>query len=94
MVTKEELIKEVSAATQIGRKEVEKVFNTTIEIIANTLRTGEEVYIANFGKFMVKDLKERRARNPRTGEFIIASPKKHVLFHASNSLKRALNKIS
>jgi nucleoid DNA-binding protein len=92
MVTKEELIAEVSAAAQAERKEVERILDSLVKTIITKLKAGEQVHITNLGKFLVKDLKERKARNPRTGEVITASPKKHVLFHASTFLKEELNK--
>ena len=33
----------------------------------STLDSGEEVLISGFGKFCVKDKRERRGKNPATG---------------------------
>ncbi len=39
-----------------------------MEIIKQSLESGEDVMISGFGKFQVKNKKERRGRNPATNE--------------------------
>jgi len=34
----------------------------------STLESGEDVLVSGFGKFCVNDKKERKGRNPATGE--------------------------
>ena len=43
-------------------------FISTLEIIKRTLASGEDVLVSGFGKFCVKEKKERRGRNPATGD--------------------------
>jgi len=37
-----------------------------LEIIKQTLESGEDVLISGFGKFCVRDKKKRPGRNPKT----------------------------
>jgi integration host factor subunit alpha len=47
--------------------------------------------ISGFGKFSVKEKKERRGRNPTTGESMMLSPRKVVTFKCSGKLRDMLN---
>jgi len=42
-----------------------------LEIIEETLASGEDVLISGFGKFCVRDKKKRRGRNPQTGKEVM-----------------------
>jgi integration host factor subunit alpha len=72
----------------------QKAFETVeilIELIKRTLETSEDVLISNFGKFCVKEKKERRGRNPATGEDLMLEPRKRVTFRSSRKLREKLN---
>ncbi len=45
-----------------------ELVETVIELIKSTLSSGEDVMISGFGKFCVKEKRERRGRNPATGD--------------------------
>ena len=64
---------------------------TFIEIIKSTLASGEDVLISNFGKFCVKEKKERRGRNPATGDDLMLAPRKVVTFRCSGKLRDRIN---
>jgi integration host factor subunit alpha len=55
------------------------------------LRLSERVLISNFGKFCVKKKRERRGRNPATGEDMMMAPRKVVTFHCSGRLREKIN---
>ncbi len=54
----------VSVHNQLGlpKKECSEMVETLLEIIKSTLASGEDILISGFGKFNVKDKKERRGR--------------------------------
>jgi integration host factor subunit alpha len=60
-----------------------------VELIKQSLESGEDVMISGFGKFCVK--KKRRGRNPSTGKDLILAPRKVVTFKWSGKLKEKLN---
>jgi len=62
-----------------------------LEIIKHTLESGEDVLISGFGKFYVKDKRERRGRNPQTGAEIKISAKKVAKFVPGKALKDAVS---
>ena len=51
--------------------------------IAETVRKGERVSIQGFGAFELRELKERKIRNPRTGELVIIPGRNKVCFRAN-----------
>jgi integration host factor subunit alpha len=64
---------------------------TLLEIIKSTLASGENVMISGFGKFEVKSKKERRGRNPATGEDAMVSARRVVRFKCSGRLREKIN---
>jgi integration host factor subunit alpha len=72
----------------------QKAFETVeimLELIKSTLESGEDVLISNFGKFCVKKKRERRGRNPSTGEALMLAPRKRVTFRSSRKLRDRIN---
>jgi len=68
-----------------------QVTKTLLEIMKRTLASGEDVLITGFGKFCVHDKKERRGRNPQTGEDMMLGPRRVVTFKCSGVLKDRIN---
>ena len=69
-------------------------FNTVeilLEIIKRTLESVEDVMISGFGKLCVKEKKQRRGRNPATGEDMMLEPRRVVTFRCSRQLRDKIN---
>jgi len=62
-----------------------------LEQIKSTLEKGEDVLISGFGKFCVKTKKERRGRNPATGDDMMLSQRQVVTFRCSHLLREKIN---
>jgi integration host factor subunit alpha len=62
-----------------------------LEQIKSTLEKGEDVLISGFGKFCIKNKKERRGRNPATGEDMMLSQRQVVTFRCSHLLREKIN---
>jgi len=54
--------------------------------------TGEEVKLANFGNFEIKEKRARPGRNPKNGQPFEISARRVVTFHASPKLKQESNR--
>jgi integration host factor subunit alpha len=82
-----------SIAEQNGftKKKSAETVETILEIIKSTLASGEDVLISGFGKFCVKEKKERKGRNPATGESMMLEPRKVVTFKCSQKLRNRVN---
>ena len=56
-----------------------------------TLGNGEDILISGFGKFCVKDKKERKGRNPATGDDMMLASRKVVTFKCSGKLRNKID---
>ena len=86
-MSKRVLRKYVKDTTGITVKESEIVINVVIDGIKNQLLNKGKVIVQNFGTFYVKQVRERTARNPKTGEIVSVPTKKVVRFKPANKLK-------
>jgi len=90
-ITRTELTESLYSQVGLSRKRSAEVIESLLEIIKMTLESGEGVMISRFGKFCVKDKKERRGRNPATGEDITLECRRVVGFKCSNILREKIN---
>ena len=90
-LTKAHIIEAV--ANQIGfpKNHSSEIVETILEIIKRTLESGEDVLISGFGKFCVNEKRQRRGRNPATGEDMMLAPRRVVTFKCSGKLKVKIN---
>lgn len=87
LLTKADLVNEISEATGLTKVDTEAVVNGFIYTIGSALKRGEGIEIRGFGTFRVREKKPRLARNPRTGEKVEV-PRRHVpSFKPSKELK-------
>ena len=91
-LTKADIIEAIRMENGYSLKQSSEVTEILMEIIKHSLEYGEDVMISGFGKFKVKNKKERRGRNPATGEGLILSPRRVVTFKCSNKLRDRINK--
>jgi len=68
-----------------------EVIESLLEIIKSQLESGQDVLISGFGKFCVKEKKERLGRNPNTGEAMMLAPRKTITFRCSRKLRDKIN---
>jgi integration host factor subunit alpha len=90
-VTKASLINSICNTTNLPKQESMATVEALLEIIKRTLTSGEDVLISGFGKFCVKDKKERKGRNPETGDDMILDARRIVTFKCSNIMRDRIN---
>ena len=86
-LTKSQIIDEISTRNGFTKKLSTETVETLLEIMKNTLASGEDVLISGFGKFCVKEKSERKGRNPATSEVMMLAPGKVVTFRCSGKLR-------
>ncbi len=74
----------------IPKREASAIVELILEEIKESLANGEEVKIAGFGNFTVRQKAERKGRNPKTGEEIGITPRRVVTFRASPVFKQSV----
>jgi len=84
-------IAENLAKLGFNRKKSIDLLENLLEAIKKSLENGEDVLISGFGKFCVKEKRERRGRNPATGDDLILSRRKVVTFNCSSVLREKFN---
>ena len=90
-LTKFHLIDAIAEQNGYTKKKSIETVETVLEIIKSTLASGDDVLISGFGKFCVKEKRERRGRNPATGEDMMLAPRRVVTFRCSGKLKDKIN---
>ena len=91
-ITKADIINSIYNNLDLQKQESTIIFESLLEIIKHTLESGEDVLISGFGKFCVKDKKDRKGRNPQTGNDLILDARRVVTFKCSRTLRENLNK--
>jgi integration host factor subunit alpha len=90
-LTKADVVKVVAEQNGYTIKRSIEVVETLLELIKSTLESGEDVLISGFGKFCVNEKKERKGRNPATGETAMIAARKVVTFRCSSQLRDKIN---
>ncbi|HPA15788.1 MAG TPA: integration host factor subunit alpha [Desulfobacterales bacterium] len=90
-LTKHEIAEQVFNELGFSKKRSIEIIESLIEQIKKSLESGEDVLISGFGKFRVKEKKERKGRNPATGEDAILPARRIVTFNCSGKLRKKIN---
>jgi integration host factor subunit alpha len=90
-LTKAQLVETIQNQTGFPKNRSSAIVETLLELIKDTLISGEDVLISNFGKFSVNYKKERRGRNPATGDDMMLASRKVVTFKCSGKLRDRIN---
>jgi len=90
-LTKAQIVESIHNQIGFNQKISSELVETLLELIKNTLTSGEDVLISGFGKFCVKEKKERKGRNPATGDAMMLAPRKIIKFKYSGKLRDKIN---
>src|SRR4051812_13906614 len=91
-MTKSEIVSAVY--TKVGgfsKKEAADIVELVFETVKETLGRGEKIKISGFGNFVLRDKRQRRGRNPQTGQPLTITERRVLTFKASQILKSILN---
>ena len=90
-MNKADLIDKVAESADISKAAAGRCVETVFDSISAALVEGDNVSMAGFGTFSVKQRAARNGRNPQTGATIHISASKLPGFKASKALKDAVN---
>jgi len=91
-MTKAELVAKIAEEAKVKKSEAERCLNAFVNALSEALEKGERVALPGLGVFNVRERKERKGRNPRTGEPMIIPARKVVTFSPAKALKERVNK--
>jgi nucleoid DNA-binding protein len=86
-VTKAEIVDKISRELNVQKKDIAFVIDSFLEIVKNTLSSGETMELRGFGTFGHKIRKGRRARNPRSGEAVVVDDRVVITFKPGKEFK-------
>ena len=90
-LTKADIISAIQTENGYSLKKSTDIVETLLEILKRTLESGEDVMISGFGKFQVRDKRERCGRNPATDEDMILPARRVVTFKCSGRSRDRIN---
>lgn len=90
-LTKHDIVEQIQASLGFPRNESIKITEALLELIKSTLASGEDLLVSGFGKFLVKEKKARKGRNPATGDDAILPARRVVTFKCSGQLRGKVN---
>ena len=90
-LTKDRIIDNLYKNTDLMKSKAAQTFESLLEIMKQTLSSGEDILISGFGKFSVKDKSERKGRNPHTGNDLMLHKRRAITFKCSGVLREKLN---
>jgi len=86
-LTKADLVETLNKRIGFNKNEARLIVDVFFEVISDCLTSGENVKLAGFGNFQLRDKGMRPGRNPKTGKAIEIEARRVVTFHANPSLK-------
>jgi integration host factor subunit alpha len=90
-LTKVEMVNSISDHMGYPKNRSSEIVETLLELMKKSLESGDDVLISGFGKFCVKEKRQRRGRNPATGKDLMLKPRKVVTFRCSGNLRKKIN---
>jgi integration host factor subunit alpha len=93
-LTKADIVETVQTEIGFTKHQPAEIAESLFERIQYKLESGEDVLVSGFGgfgKFCVNAKRERRGRNPATGENWMLAPRKVVAFKCSGKLRERVN---
>ena len=91
--TKASIANSIHRQLEFPKEKCVRLVESLLEIIKRTLEDGEDVLITGFGKFCVKDKRNRRGRNPQTGEDLMLGRRRVVTFRCSGGLRKKVDRL-
>ena len=90
-LTKARIIDSIYNSSDLNKTQATRTVEALLETIKESLENGENVLISGFGKFCVKEKKQRKGRNPETGKNLFIEQRRVVTFRCSPVLRDKLD---
>ena len=90
-LTRADLAEAVFEKVSLPRNEAAELVESVLKQIVYALERGEPIKLSSFGSFGLRQKSERVGRNPKTGEIVPITPRRVIVFKASNIMKDRIN---
>lgn len=90
-VTRADLAEAVYSEIGLSRSDSAELVESVIGHISDALLSGENVKLAGFGTFLLREKNERIGRNPKTGVEVAITPRRVLVFKPSQVLRERVD---
>ncbi|SHO52276.1 integration host factor subunit alpha [Desulfopila aestuarii] len=91
-LTKADIVREVYMRhDDITKAQASNAVESFLNLAKAVLISGDDLLLSGFGKFNVRNKKERKGRNPQTGSELMLSSRRVVTFSPSGILRAKVN---
>ena len=90
-LTRADLAEAVFQKVGLPRNESAEIVEMILREIVASLERGDTVKLSSFGSFGIRDKGQRVGRNPKTGQEVPITPRRVLVFRASNIMKQRIN---
>ncbi len=90
-LTRADLAEAVFEKVRLPRNEAAELVELVLKQVVYALERGESIKLSSFGSFGLRQKSERVGRNPKTGEVVPITPRRVIIFKASNIMKERIN---
>ncbi len=90
-VTRADLSEAVYEEIGLSRAESAALVEQVLDLISDTLVSGQNVKLSSFGSFVLRQKGGRIGRNPKTGEEVPIDPRRVLTFKASQVMRDRIN---
>ena len=89
--TKTTIIEKIAEKNNLSPSQAKGIIESLLEIMKETLASGEDIMISGFGKFQVNEKTPRKGRNPATDKFMMLDKRRVVTFKCAGKLRDRIN---
>ena len=90
-LTRADLAEAVVQKVGLPRNESQELVELILGEISSSLAAGQAVKLSSFGSFGIRSKGQRVGRNPKTGQEVPITPRRVLVFRASNIMKQRIN---
>lgn len=90
-LTRADLAEALVRKVGLPRNESQDLVELVLNEISVSLANGTPVKLSSFGSFGIREKGERIGRNPKTGKEVPITPRRVLVFRASNIMKDRIN---
>jgi nucleoid DNA-binding protein len=87
-MTKAQILEIVSKKSHLTKKAAREAVDAFLDEVVRQINKGEKVVLSSFGTFKTTKVKDKKGRNPQTGEDLIIKSHRVVRFLVGKTLKR------
>jgi DNA-binding protein HU-beta len=91
-MNKGELVDAIVEKADVTKKQADTILTAALEVIIETVSSGDKVTVVGFGSFEPRDRKARNGRNPQTGKTLKIKATRVPAFSAGKLFKEKVAK--